>query len=142
MQLFVVTKRKSFVRKPREQQQREWEALQEELNDYSLYKRKIKNNCFICGVWYKNNWALYQVYGNCCPVCSGRVVSVLYCYKQRTKSPLTREESNLLLTARRRWILNNGLDLPPSERKEFLKNNRPPLSEESESEKTINGRML
>jgi hypothetical protein len=108
---------KSPVRKSRKQKIADWYALQKELTDYNLYKDKIKNNCFICGLWYRNNWELYQVFGNCCPVCSGRIVSVLYCNKQRTKTPLTREEASKLLAARRSWILDNHLDLPPSKRK-------------------------
>lgn len=103
--------------KTRDQERAEFEQLEHELSDYQLYKHKIKNNCFMCGVWYKNTWNLYQVYGNCCPICSGRVISVLFCSKQRTKSPLTREEASALLAARRNWVVENQLNLPPHKRR-------------------------
>lgn len=105
--------------KTREEMDIAWKELVRELTDENLYKDKIKDICFICGIWYRNSWELYQVYGNCCNVCSGRVVSVLYCQKQRTKSPLTYEEARLLLAARRKWILKEYMYLPPRKRREM-----------------------
>ena len=115
---FRVTHRHAVpaVKSP-EQLAREREMLDEELEDKKLYLKKIENKCYICLIWFKNNWTHYSTYGNFCVVCSGRIIRVLFNSKQRTKTALTREESSILIAARKNFVLEHQLDLPPSKRR-------------------------
>lgn len=43
----------------------------EEIFDETIWKEKIKGNCFICGVSIPKTWQHYFTSGNCCGICSG-----------------------------------------------------------------------
>lgn len=58
---------------------REWSALNEELNDESRYK--IKNQCFLCGIKIHNCFKYFKKYGNCCIPCSSRNARTSIDYK-------------------------------------------------------------
>lgn len=83
----------------------------ESLENKSLYLKHIKNNCFICEIYFKNSWSHYRVFGNACTVCSARIVRVLYSGKQRRKSPITKEQANILIALRKKWVLETGKNL-------------------------------
>lgn len=85
------------------------------IHNKKIHKNKIKNRCFICCFWFKNSWEHYSVYGNSCTVCSARAVSVLYPSKQKPKNPrkpLSREEAQILLAERVKWVKENNFDKP------------------------------
>ena len=43
----------------------------EEIFDDTIWKDKIKGNCFLCGRPIPKTWQHYFIMGNCCGVCSG-----------------------------------------------------------------------
>lgn len=60
-------------------QDREYQALKEELNDESKYK--LKDKCFLCGIKIHNCFKYFQKYGNCCVPCSSRNARTSIDYK-------------------------------------------------------------
>lgn len=126
--LFRVTHRRTLapaIKSP-EQLASEHEMLNEELEDYKSYRKQIKNRCFICTLWFKNDWGHYMTFGNSCVVCSGRIIRVRFNSKQRTKTELTKEEATNLLAVRKNYISEHQLDLPPWKRRKKNRYALPP----------------
>lgn len=83
----------------RNREKTDYDYLMEELNDARKYT--IKNICFLCRIKIKNSFKYFQMYGNCCVVCSARVSKVSSKFKFR---PDKRAEALEELEDRRRLV--------------------------------------
>jgi len=117
--MIYLVPRNWMIPRTQEQIDRDYALTQREVHNKKNYK--IKNHCFLCLIWFKNNWVHYWIYGNACVACCGRITRICSPSKQKNQSRLTSEEASFLLAERKIWVLKNHLNRPPSRRpKRFI----------------------